>query len=111
MFYGILFFILGNIIAWFQFNSQFAWPWWKDRPLTAQLIFAIPMGMCFWYAAKYIVEDSGELWTSKLVGFGASNLIFPILTYAIMKESMFTVKTMACLALSGLIIIIQFYFK
>ena len=111
MFYGILLFIVGNVIAWFQFNSQFVWPWWKDRPLTAQLIFAIPMGMCFWHAAKHIVEDSGELWTSKLVGFSVSNLIFPILTYIFMKESMFTIKTMSCLFLGAIIVFIQIYFK
>ena len=111
MFYGILFFIVGNVIAWFQFNSQFVWPWWKDRPLTAQLIFAIPMGICFWHAAKHIVEDSGELWTSKLVGFSVSNLIFPILTYIFMKESMFTIKTMSCLFLGAIIVFIQIYFK
>lgn len=111
MIYGILYFMLGNIVAWFQFNSQFVWPWWKDRPLLAQIIFAIPMGLCFWHAAKHIVEDGGQLWTSKLVGFGVSNLVFSILTYAMMKESMFTLKTIICLVLGLIIMFIQIYFK
>ena len=108
---GVLFFLVGNVIAWFQFNSQFVWPWWKDKPFLSQFIFAIPMGLCFWYAIKNIVEHSGELWTSKLIGFGASNVVFALMTYALMKESMFTTKTMACLFLSALIIGIQIFWK
>ena len=108
---GLLFFVVGNIIAWFQFNAQFVWPWWKDRPFTAQFLFAIPMGLCFWYAIKNVVEYSGELWASKLIGFGAGNVVFAIMTYVLMRESMFTTKTMACLLLSSFIIGIQIFWK
>ena len=108
---GSLFFIIGNILAWFQFNSQFVWGWWKDKPILPNVIFAIPMGLCFWYAVKYIVEDTGLLWTSKLVGFGVSNVIFAILTYALLKESILVPKTLICLFLSVIIIGIQVTWK
>jgi hypothetical protein len=108
---GVLFFTLGNVLAWFQFNSQFVWDWWKDRPIIANLIFAVPMGICFWYAVKNIVESTGELWASKLIGFGVSNFIFAIFTYVFLKESMFTAKTLACLFLATIIIGIQIFWK
>ena len=108
---GILFFTLGNIIAWFQFNSQFVWDWGKDKPMLSNFIFAIPMGLCFWYAIKYIVEDTGLLWTSKLIGFGGSNVIFAVLTYFLLKESILVPKTLVCLFLSVLIIGIQVVWK
>jgi len=108
---GISFFTVGNILAWFQFNSQFVWPWWQNKPVLANVIFAVPMGLCFWHAIKYIVAGSGELWTSKLVGFGVSNVVFAILTYALVKESMFTPKTMTCLGLAAIIILIQIFWK
>tara|TARA_R100000664_G_scaffold34166_1_gene54560 strand:+ start:1816 stop:2160 length:345 start_codon:yes stop_codon:yes gene_type:complete len=108
MFWGIVFFTLGNILAFFQFNAQFIWPWFKDKPLLTNAIFAIPMGMCFWYAVKHIVGETGLLWTSKLVGFGVSNVIFALLAYLFMKESMFTYKTMTCMLLAGAILMIQF---
>jgi len=111
MFLGILFFIIGNILAWFQFNSQFVWSWWEDKPLFSSFIFAIPMGICFWYAIKFIVEDTGKLWTSKLVGFGVSNIIFAVFTYLFLKESALTAKTLTCLVLSSLIIGIQVGWK
>jgi hypothetical protein len=108
---GILFFTIGNVLAWFQYNSQFVWPWWRDKPVITNLIFAIPMGLCFWYAVRQVVNTTGLLWTSKLVGFGVSNVIFAILTYFFMKESMLTPKTMICLVLSMAIIGIQIFWK
>mgnify|MGYP003627297911 CR=1 FL=1 len=108
---GILFFAIGNLIAWFQFNSQFVWSWWENKPIITNLIYAVPMGLCFWMAAKYIVGETGELWSSKLIGFGVSQTIFPILTYLLMKESMFTVKTMICISLSFVIVGVQIFWK
>ena len=108
---GIAFFMVGNVLAWFQFNSQFVWDWWKDRPILSNVIFAFPVGLCFWYAVKYIVEDNGLLWTSKLIGFGVSNVLFAILTYCFLKESMFVPKTMVCLVLAVAIVGIQIFWK
>jgi hypothetical protein len=108
---GIILLAIGNVLAWFQFNSQFVWEFWKDKPILSNIIFSIPMGFCFWYAIKNIVEDTGELWSSKLIGFGVSNVVFAIMTYALMKESMFTAKTLTCVALGILIIGIQIYWK
>ena len=108
---GWLLFAFGNILAWFQFNSQFVWDSWRDRALLSNFIFAIPMGICFWYAVKYIVEDTGQLWTSKLIGFGIGNIIFAIFTYIFLKESIFSPKTMICLLLSAVIIGVQVFWK
>ena len=108
---GLLFFLIGNIIAWVQFNGQFVWEYFKDKPFVSNLIFAIPMGMFFWYAVKNIVDATGQLWTSKLLGFGVSNIVFAVMTYIFMKESVFTLKTMTCMSLASLIIFIQLYWK
>tara|TARA_R110000824_G_scaffold176557_1_gene355580 strand:+ start:3036 stop:3383 length:348 start_codon:yes stop_codon:yes gene_type:complete len=108
---GVLFFLIGNIIAWFQFNSQFAWDWWKDKPLITNFIFSVPMGLCFWYAVKNIVLATGQLWSSKLIGFGVSNIVFGLLTYFFLKESVFAPKTLICLFLASAIIAIQVLWK
>jgi hypothetical protein len=108
---GILYFIVGNILAWFQFNSQFVWKWWENKPLFSNLIFAIPMGICFWHAIRHVVLATGELWASKLIGFGVSNFVFGIMTYIFLSESIFTFKTLSCLILAMVIIGIQVYWK
>ena len=108
---GVLLFLVGNIIAWFQFNAQFVWDWWKDKPIITNMMLAVPMGLCFWHAIKNIVLATNELWASKLIGFGVSNVVFAVLTYMLLKESMFTPKTLSCLLLAGMIIIIQIFWK
>ena len=111
MFAGVMVFLLGNVLAWFQFNSQFVWPWWASRPMLSNIIFAVPMGLCFWYAIRHIVDATGLLWSSKLIGFGVSNMVFAILTSALLKESILVPKTMVCLVLSVAIITIQVMWK
>ena len=108
---GILLLAIGNILAWFHFNSQFVWDWLKDKPIFSSFVFAIPVGICFWYATKHIFTETGELWSTKLVGFGVSNTVFAIMTYVLMKESIFTAKTMTCLFFASLIIAIQLFWK
>jgi len=108
---GVLLFAIANIMAWFQFNSQFVWGWWEDKPILTNFIFAIPVGICFWYAVRYIVISTDELWASKLVGFGVGNIVFATLTYFIAEESMLTPKTMVCLFLATIIILVQIFWK
>ncbi len=111
MIIGMLFFALANVFAWFQYNSQFVWPWWEGRPFLTVFLFAIPTGLCFWYAIKNIMQDTGELWAGKLIGFGVGTIIFAIMTSLLMRESIFTVKTMSCLVLALGIISIQIFWK
>ena len=108
---GILFFLVGNIVAWFQFNAQFVWESWRDKPILTCTLLGPIMGICFWYAVKNIVEQTNELWASKLIGFGVSNFVFAIMTYALFKESVFTPKTMTCLFFAAIIIAIQIFWK
>jgi len=108
---GIFFFALANVFAWFQFNSQFVWKWFEDKPAITCAIFSFPMSMCFWYAINSVMSVSGELWTTKLVGFGAGNIVFAILTWIILGESMFSPKTLTCLLLASFIIGVQIFWK
>ena len=92
--YGMLCFFIAQLFVWFQSNSQLVWDWWKDKPITSVTVFALPIGLCFWYGTKYIYESTSELWTARLIGFGMSYLTFPILTHYLLGESMFTAKTL-----------------
>lgn len=109
--YGLGFFILGHICAWFQLNSQFAWEWWEDKPLLAVGIYCVPVGLSFWMATRYIFEETGEAWSGRFMGFAASYFVFPLLTYLFLNESMFTTKTMICIALSFCIMGVQLFWR
>lgn len=98
-------------LVWFQLYSQYVWKWWADKPLHAALIYGIPASLCFWYATRMIVDSTSEAWTARLLGFGMSYLTFPLLTWWLLNESMFTMKTMLCVTLSFMIIAIQLGWK
>jgi len=111
MFAGFLCFCLGHTLAWFQLNSQFVWEWWKDRPLEAVFLYAVPVGLSFWFGTKFLVEATEELWSSRLIAFAASYMVFPLLTWWLMNESPFTPKTMTCILLSCMIVAVQLFWK
>ena len=106
---GILIFMLGQIGGWFQLNSQYIWEWWRDKPLISSIVFGVPTSMFFWYAWRMIAGATESVWAARFIGSGTGFLIFPVLTWFYLGESMFTFKTISCLILSIIIILIQIY--
>jgi len=101
----------GQTCVWFGSNSQIVWEWWSDKPVLAALLFGIPASLFFWHGTKYGFMAMDELWGPRFLGFGMSYLTFPILTWWLASESMFTMKTMICVALSCLIMAIQIFWR
>ena len=108
---GFILFIIAQCIAWYQLNSQFVWDYWKDKAILSSVLFSVPVALCFWYATKNIYAASGALWTCRFVGFASGILVFTVLTWIHLDESMLTVKTMLCLVLSFAILLIQVLMK
>lgn len=107
---GIGLFFLGQVMGWFQLNAQYLSDWWKDKPFTAAFLIGAPTSVAFWYAWRTIVEATGSVWTARFIGSSTGLIIFPILTWFLLGESMFTTKTMICLGLAILIILIQLFY-
>jgi len=107
----IALFVAGNILAWFQSNSQFLWQWWYERPLTTILIYSVPTAFTFYFGWRFAVEAfGGSLWSARMFAFGIATIIFAIMSYLLKGEGI-TIKTAICLALSGLIMLIQVFWK
>ena len=104
-----LFFILGHTMGWFAGNAQFVWEYWKDKAILSTLIFGTPAGLFFWYGTKFAYEHIESLWSVRFLAAALSYLVFPILTWYFMEESMFTLKTMICIFLAWLILAVQYY--
>lgn len=108
---GFLLFMTAQTVAWYQLNSQFVWEYWKDKAILSSLMFSIPTALFFWYGTKYIYDSSEALWTCRFLGFASGMVVFPILTWIHMSESMFTLKTTLCLILASIIMAIQVFMK
>jgi len=103
-------FLLAQTVSWFQLNLQFINDWWKDKGLLTVVLLGIPCGLSFWYAWRFTAEGLGKsVWSARFMSFGLSYVTFPILTSVFLKESMMTAKTLSCVALSLLIVVIQIF--
>ena len=109
LYLGILLFFLGQIMGWFQLNAQYLSDWWQNKPIFAAFTIGVPTSIAFWYAWRMIVDSTGSVWTARFIGSSTGLIIFPILTWFLLGESMFTAKTMVCLGLAVTIIIIQLF--
>jgi len=106
--FGTCLFTLMHICVWWGTNAQFIEGWKKSNALLLSLTLAIPITLLAFYGARYTYNAlDNQAWAVRFVGFGISYLVFPILTWYFLNESMFTLKTMVCVFLSILIILIQ----
>ena len=106
---GILLYVLGHILVWFQLNSQFKWEWFQDKQVLTTLVISIPMSLCFVFGTRHIVGYYGTLWSSRWVGYGVGIFVFSAMTYFFMGEDLLSWKTLSCLALSLVILLIQVF--
>ena len=104
-------FAFAQTMVWFQLYSQYIWKWWENKPFVAAVIFGIPASVCFWYGTRIAVDATNEAWASRMLGFGMSYVTFPLLTWWLLHESMFTTKTMICVFLSFVIVGVQLFWK
>ena len=110
--YGFLMFFMLHTIVWFSTNLQFVNKFWQEKSFLICMALAIPASFCGYYASKLCFAGLDEsAWAVRFIGFGTSYFIFPVLTYVMLNESMFTAKTLSCIALSFVIIGIQIFWR
>ena len=107
---GAIYFVIGQIIIWFQSHLQFFNNWSKDNPL----LIAIP-GVLVSYvsilATKHLAEAYGGLvWPSRLIGFGIGIILFSALTWMLLGEKI-EMKSLVCVVLAFCILLIQLFWK
>ena len=108
--YGILFFILAHIGAFFQLNGQFKWEWMaKNEWIVAA--FGFILSFFYIWGTKYAVEGmDGLLWPTRFIGFGVGIIIYAILVSYFFGEGL-TTKTLISIVLSVCLIAIQALWK
>ena len=108
---GIILFLIGQALIWFQTNGQFFNSWAKEHPFYMACIFSLPISYMFIYATTYVVEYfNGSLWPGRFIGFGTGMIAFSILTYLIMGEGI-TTKTLISLILATTLVALQIFWK
>lgn len=111
LFIGMMIVSAAQVLVWFQINAQFKWEWFRDHKFLVSLIFSVPVSVFFVYGTDYLYEAmGGKVWTVRLLTYGSSILSFYIMSSYFLGETLNT-KTIICLFLSILIILIQVLWK
>ena len=105
--FSAILFAIGSILVWYQANCQFVWKWWDGKSVVSVLIFSIPASFCFYYAWTFAVQELDSLWSARLLGQALSYVTFPLMTWFYMDESPFKTKTLVCIVLSLVIVLVQ----
>lgn len=107
---GILYGIVGQIISFLQLQGSVKWNWFTKYPILV-LLSAIPSTYFYIKSVDSLVKyANGELWPSRLIGFGIGIIIFTFLSWILFNEHI-SLKTFICLLLAIAIILIQIFWK
>ena len=110
LFIGMFLMLLAQILTFYQLQGQLKYQWFKDNYWVIVLM-GIPISMMYMESVRQIINYyGGLLWPSRLIGFGIGVVVFAILSQLLFGENLST-KTMVCLILSGVIILIQIFWK
>jgi hypothetical protein len=107
---GFIFGILGQIVSFLQLQGSIKYGWYQKYPIILLLV-SIP---CAWFYIKsvegFVNHFDGQLWPSRLIGFGIGIVVFVSLSILLFKEPL-TFKTLICLLLAASILGIQIFWK
>jgi hypothetical protein len=108
--YGILFGLLGQIGSYLQLQGAMKLGWFP-KYFWPVLLMSVPLSWFYIKSVEYFVTAfNGQLWPSRLIGFGLGIFVFSIMSHYLFKEP-FTPKTIVCIGLGLTIIGIQILWK
>jgi multidrug transporter EmrE-like cation transporter len=110
IFKGILYNVLAQIFTFLQLQGQLKYEFLKNHTLLIALLGA-PLSLLYMLSVRHLTAAyNGQMWPSRLIGFGTGVIIFTIMSYLMFKEPL-TTKTLTCLGLGVCIILIQILWK
>lgn len=107
---GALYGTLAQIITFLQLQGNIKWGWYAKYPFWV-LLASVPISILFIKSVEKIVAAfNGEIWPSRLIGFGIGIIVFYVMSYFLFNEPV-TTKTFVCLLLACAIIGVQVFWK
>ena len=107
---GFIFGLLAQIVTFLQLQGQIKYEWFKNNTLLVACM-GITISLLFMYSVKHFVAAyGGAIWPSRLIGFGIGVTVFTIMSHYMFNEPL-TPKTLTCLGLGVIIILIQILWK
>lgn len=107
---GLLWGIVAQILIFFQLQGQLKYTFLKNNVWFTALM-GVPISLMFMQSVKNLVEAyDGQIWPSRLLGFGIGTVVFTVMSHYLFKEPL-TAKTLLCLFFGFCIILIQLLWR
>lgn len=107
---GFIYGFLAQVITFLQLQGNIKWNWYQRFPILI-LGMAVPISWLFIKSVEnFVGYFNGEIWPSRLIGFGIGIIVFGSMSYILFKEPI-TMKTFICLLLAVGILSIQILWK
>jgi len=107
---GMLWGLLGQISSFMQLQGSVKYGWFAKYPILI-LLSSIPAAWFYIKSVEHLVTAfDGQLWPSRLIGFGIGIVVFVSLSILLFKEPI-TAKTLVCLGLALSILGVQIFWK
>jgi len=108
--YGIMYGLLGQVGSFMQLQGAMKLGWFP-KYFWPVLLMSVPLSWLYIKSVEHFVAAfDGQLWPSRLIGFGLGITIFSIMSHFMFKEPL-TPKTLVCVGLGLIIIAIQVIWK
>jgi multidrug transporter EmrE-like cation transporter len=108
--WGILWGLAAQITTFLQLQGRLKYSILQNN-MWFTVLMGIPISFMFLKSVKHFVDAfDGEIWPSRLLGFGLGVIVFTVMSIWLFKEP-FTMKTGICLFLGLLIILTQLFWK
>ena len=102
--------LLGQIGSFMQLQGAMKLGWYP-KYFWPVLMMSVPLSWLYIKSVEHFVAAfDGQLWPSRLIGFGLGITIFSIMSHFMFKEPL-TPKTLVCIGLGLTIIAIQVIWK
>lgn len=110
IFKGFIFGLIAQILTFIQLQGQMKYDFLKNN-LWFTAFLGVPISLLFMFSVRNLVTAyNNEMWPSRLIGFGIGVIVFAIMSYYMFKEPI-TPKTLTCLGLASIILLIQLIWK
>ena len=107
---GFIFGLIAQVFTFFQLQGQIKYEWFKNHPIIIAFM-GVPISLLFMYSVRnFVAAYDGQIWPSRLIGFGIGVVVFTVMSHYLFREPI-SLKTLTCLGLGVLIILIQIFWK
>lgn len=107
---GILFGIIGQVGTFLQLQGGYKYGWYNDYKWVI-ILASVPLGWVYIQSVNYFIAGfGGQIWPSRLVGFGVGVIVFTTMSHFLFKEPL-DLKNGICLLLGFTIVLVQLFVK